>query len=236
MRLRLWFLLLRTSYRHINHRLYLCETCCALNQSVSVVSRVNFNKTNSLATKRTNGRNHQQRKMATKLTLEDINSLPPIEFQHLFHNVVELWPAAAAAVSTKLPFGSVNELASHFQHYLDSIDNSSKILILQSHPDLACRLLNTNSLSVESANEQAAAGLNHLTPQQRLLLSDHNKQYRNKFGFPFVICVRQNNKIEKILDGISARLANDKQTEINLGINEVKKICFIRICDIVEFA
>lgn len=174
--------------------------------------------------------------MATKLTLEDINRLSPVEFQHLFHNVVELWPAAAAAVSTKLPFGSVNELISHFHHYLDSIDNSSKILILQSHPDLAGRLLNTNSLSVESANEQAAAGLNHLTAQQRMVLSDENKQYRTKFGFPFVICVRQTNKIEKILEGLNARLPNDKQTEITLGINEVKKICSIRICDIVELA
>lgn len=173
--------------------------------------------------------------MSTKLSLEAVNSLAPAEFLRIFHNVVELWPAAAAHVSTKIPFGSITELATHFSHYLENIDNSSKILILQSHPDLAGRLLNTNSLSVESANEQAAAGLDQLQPQQRLLLSDLNKQYRDKFGFPFVICVRQTNKIQKILEGIGARLPNDKQTEIVLGINEVKKICDIRIGDIVEF-
>lgn len=169
------------------------------------------------------------------MSIEDLNSLSVAEFQRIFHNVVELWPAATQHVSTKLPFGSITELATHFSHYLDNIDNASKILILQSHPDLAGRLLNTNSLSVESANEQATAGLHQLLPQQRLGLSDLNKQYRDKFGFPFVICVRQNNKIEKILEGITARLPNDKQTEIALGINEVKKICDVRIGDIVEF-
>lgn len=174
--------------------------------------------------------------MSVKLSIEDVNSLSQADFQRIFHNVVELWPAAAAHVSTTLPFSNIEDLATHFQQYLDSIDNASKILILQSHPDLAGRLLNTNSLSVESANEQAIAGLNQLTSQQRLVLSDLNKQYRNKFGFPFVICVRQNNKIEAILEGINARLPNDKQTEINLGIEEVKKICFIRIGDIVEFS
>lgn len=173
--------------------------------------------------------------MSAKLSIEELNSLSQVNFQRIFYNVVELWPAAAAHVYTKLPVGSFTELASHFSHYLESIDNTSKILILQSHPDLAGRLLNTNSLSVESANEQAAAGLNQLLPQQRLVLSDLNKQYRDKFGFPFVICVRQNNKIEKILEGITARLPNDKPTEIALGINEVKKICDIRIGDIVEF-
>jgi 2-oxo-4-hydroxy-4-carboxy-5-ureidoimidazoline decarboxylase len=62
-----------------------------------------------------------------------------------------------------------------------------------------------------------------------------NQQYKQKFGFPFVICARENKK-EAILSGLERRQNNSKETEAITGVEEVKKICRLRILDIVDSA
>lgn len=171
--------------------------------------------------------------MPNKLSIEEVNNLTKSDFQEKFKNVVELWPKAAEEVSENLPFPSVNELVNQFWEYLEHSSESIKEQILISHPDLAGKLAQ-EELSPESQNEQAQAGLNTLTAEQKRQLQQLNDEYKQKFGFPFVICVRVTNKIEAILAGLRARLPNNRATELKTGINEVKKICEIRICDIIN--
>ncbi|XP_055303619.1 2-oxo-4-hydroxy-4-carboxy-5-ureidoimidazoline decarboxylase-like [Sitodiplosis mosellana] len=168
------------------------------------------------------------------MKIADVNELLDEEFEELFKNVVELFPKAAKTVVLQRPFDSLNELTVAFNNYLENLDVAEKIAVLQSHPDLAGKLLFENKLSVDSANEQAGAGLDKLTDEQKNQLVKLNAEYSEKFGFPFVICVRQNNKIERILEGLHQRLPNNREQEITNGINNVKKICQLRIENIVE--
>lgn len=172
--------------------------------------------------------------MSKKLKIEDINKLNSDDFLNLFKNVVELWPKAADTIKSKRPFNTLSEFAHEFDLYLENVNFEDKIAILRSHPDLAGKLLDENKLSEESAQEQAAAGLDQLTTEQKTELVRLNAEYRQKFDFPFVICVRQNKKIDKILKGFRSRLPNYRSTEIVNGINEVKKICRIRLESIVD--
>lgn len=174
--------------------------------------------------------------MSKLLTLEQVNQLTHKEFQQLFKNVVELWPTAAEEVSAGLPYATVDELVGKFEEYLENIPASVKEQILYSHPDLAGQLAINAELTVESTNEQAAAGLNKLSEAYKRQLQGLNEKYKEKFGFPFVICVRETNKIERILEGIKDRLPNNKTIELKNGIAEVKKICKIRIADIVDIS
>ena len=59
-----------------------------------------------------------------------------------------------------------------------------------------------------------------------------SNRYREKFGFPFVICARQNKK-DAILKGIVERLEHSAVDELEIGIEEVKKICLLRLLSIV---
>ena len=104
--------------------------------------------------------------------------------------------------------------------------------ILRCHPDLAGKLAQTGSLSAASTQEQREAGLLDATEEERRILDTNNQAYKTKFGFPFVICVRQNKK-EAIMREIVTRLRNNRQHEVKTGIEEVKKIGWIRICDIM---
>lgn len=173
-------------------------------------------------------------KMTKRYTIDDINNFTADTFQKVFAIVVESWPDAAKTVATSLPVISVDELVDKFGNYLDSISDDAKRTILRLHPDLAGRLLDENILTAESASEQASAGLNKLSSAQKETLLQNNSDYFVKFGFPFVICVRANNKIESILQSFEARKYNDKHKELTVAIGEVKKICTIRIRDIVE--
>lgn len=172
--------------------------------------------------------------MSQKLTIEDVNQLDSENFVKLFKNVVELWPEASKSVEVKKPFTNLNDLVRSFQDYLENLSVNNKIVILQSHPDLAGKLLDEKKLSDESEKEQIAAGLNNLTNEQKSELIYSNREYYEKFGFPFVICVLENNKIERILEGFRKRLPNTREQEIINGIEEVKKICTFRIQNIVD--
>ena len=108
-----------------------------------------------------------------------------------------------------------------------------KVAILSGIPDLAGRLASSGLLSPESTREQRAAGINLLTGEQLRRLRSHNTEYRQKFGFTFVICAREN-KAAAILKGLDMRLDNTREVEINIGIGEVKKIAKLRSIDILK--
>ena len=84
-----------------------------------------------------------------------------------------------------------------------------------------------------STHEQAAAGLGTLSPDEAAELRRLNAQYRAAFGFPFVICARQNRK-DAILGTLRARLSNTREQEIANAIAQIGEIARLRIADLVS--
>lgn len=109
---------------------------------------------------------------------------------------------------------------------------SGKEGILRCHPDLAGRDLQSGSLTRESQEEQSQAGMTTLDSAEILHMYRLNSKYKERFGFPFVICARLNNKAE-IVRHLSERLENDRAEERERAIEEVKKICRLRLHNIV---
>jgi OHCU decarboxylase len=108
-----------------------------------------------------------------------------------------------------------------------------QIALLRAHPDLVGRAALDGTLSQASTNEQAAAGLDRLTPEEIATFQRLNQTYQDQFGFPFVICARENKK-ESILDGFVTRLQHTQQEEIEIALGEVAKICALRLYDLVD--
>ncbi|XP_065092844.1 2-oxo-4-hydroxy-4-carboxy-5-ureidoimidazoline decarboxylase-like [Ochlerotatus camptorhynchus] len=172
--------------------------------------------------------------MRSKLTLEQLNALTPNEFHKVFENVVECWPEAAIFCSAMLPFKSFESMIIIFENYLQRLSDENKLRILRLHPDLAGKLLDSHQLTEESSFEQACAGLDKLTPEDKNRLTTLNEEYKMKFGFPFVICVREASKFDAILKGVSERVNNTPVQELEIGLGEVKKICRLRILELVN--
>lgn len=104
--------------------------------------------------------------------------------------------------------------------------------ILRCHPDLAGRNLHSGALTRESQEEQARAGMDALSSAEASRVARLNEEYKRRFGFPFVICARMNDKAN-ILRELSERCQYERAAERARGIGEVKKICRLRLQGLV---
>ncbi|TNE63557.1 MAG: allantoinase PuuE [Rhodobacteraceae bacterium] len=102
--------------------------------------------------------------------------------------------------------------------------------VLIAHPDLAGKLAQAKRLTAESTTEQASAGLDALTDEERTTFETLNTAYTEKFGFPFIIAVKDNTKAT-ILDAFHTRLGNDRDSEFKTACKQVERIAWHRLKD-----
>ena len=106
-----------------------------------------------------------------------------------------------------------------------------EMALIRAHPDLVGRAALAGTLTQASTSEQAGAGLHRLTPEEIATFQKYNSEYREKFGFPFVICARLNKKAA-ILEAFPRRLKNSMQEEMRAALEEIYKIAYFRLQDI----
>jgi 2-oxo-4-hydroxy-4-carboxy-5-ureidoimidazoline decarboxylase len=169
----------------------------------------------------------------TPLTLGEINVLDRDDFVARLGFVFESSPWIAAEAWHARPFRSLDHLHETMCEVMYDAAPGQKLALIRAHPDLVGRAALTGTLSPESKGEQASAGLNRLSAEEVAEFTRLNGLYREKFGFPFVICARENKK-ESILAGFDARLHNSRKQEIATALAEVAKIARLRLLDIIK--
>lgn len=105
-----------------------------------------------------------------------------------------------------------------------------QLALIRAHPELAGKAAIDRTLTEASAAEQASAGLDRLSEAEFATFHRLNAAYRERFGFPFIICVRLTDKAG-ILRAMAARLANDRETEIATAIAQIGEIVRLRLAD-----
>ncbi|WP_442581465.1 allantoinase PuuE [Mesorhizobium sp. ASY16-5R] len=109
-----------------------------------------------------------------------------------------------------------------------SASEDERLGVLKAHPDLAGKLAQAKRLTAESTSEQASAGLDALTDAERQKFTELNTAYVEKFGFPFIIAVRDNTKAS-ILKTFGTRIASDHATEFATACKQVERIARLRL-------
>ena len=135
---------------------------------------------------------------------------------------LELGPAHDTAIGLHNALCRVFRSASHDQ----------RLGVLTAHPDLAGKLAAAKRLTAESTSEQASAGLDALTDQERETFTRLNTEYVAKHGFPFIIAVRDHDKAS-IMAAFEQRIGNDTQTEFAQACKQVERIAEFRLMDIL---
>ena len=105
-----------------------------------------------------------------------------------------------------------------------------RLAVLTAHPDLAGKLAQAKRLTESSTSEQASAGLDALTDQERERFTDLNDAYVEKFGFPFIMAVKGRSK-DEILAAFENRIGNDRETEFVTACRQVERIALLRLRD-----
>ncbi len=169
----------------------------------------------------------------TLLTLDQVNALDATAFAAAFAAVYEHSPWVAERAAALRPFTSVTALAAGLAGIVAAADEAARLALLRAHPDLAGRAAIGGDLTAHSRLEQASAGLDSLTADEMARFTRANEDYRQRFGFPFILAVRHWGKAH-ILAAFRGRLNNGAAAELATALAEVDKIAFSRLLALVE--
>jgi 2-oxo-4-hydroxy-4-carboxy-5-ureidoimidazoline decarboxylase len=166
------------------------------------------------------------------LTLAAINALDEETFTTALGFVFELSPWVVTRAHAAAPFASREALHAAMTAVLNGASEADRLALIRAHPELAGKAAIAKQLTAESLSEQAGAGLDRLTSQEFARFHELNAAYGAKFGFPFIICARLNDKTS-ILDAMSRRLAHDRSSEVDEAIAQIGLISRLRLFDAV---
>lgn len=166
-----------------------------------------------------------------KVGLDRLNMMSQESFLQLAGPWFEKSPWVAQRTFGKRPFASLDHLHQKLCATMFAATREDQLKLIAAHPDLAGRLNPT--LTSQSQREQMDAGLNSMSATEVDRLRRLNQRYRDKFGFPFVICARENKK-DAILAALPKRLEHSREDEIQTALVEIGKIARLRMIDVVS--
>jgi OHCU decarboxylase len=149
-----------------------------------------------------------------------------------FGGVFEGSPWIADAAWDRGPYADGPALHAAMVAILAGAPRDARLALIRAHPDLAGKAAIAGALTPESTREQAAAGLDRLTAEQHARLLELTAAYRERFGFPFVVCAREHTP-DSIIATAAERLAHDPDAEERTALVEIAKIAALRLADLV---
>jgi OHCU decarboxylase len=170
-----------------------------------------------------------------QLALAEVNALGEDAFVAALGDLFEHSPWVARAAFARRPFASVADLHNALEAAMRAAPRERQVALIRAHPELAGREARAGELTAASTGEQARAGLDRLTAEELGELEAVNRAYRERFGFPLIVCVREHTK-DSILAWGRARLGHTADDEVATALGEIAKIAGLRLRDLVREA
>ncbi len=168
----------------------------------------------------------------SQISLADLNAADEANFIEALANVVEYSPWIAEQLAAKRPFASLQQLHAALIAAIQAAEPEAQLALLRAHPDLANKTQRAAGLTAESTDEQNSAGLDRLSDAEYAAFERVNTAYRDKFGFPYIVCIRRHTK-DSVLRDFETRLPNIAKTEIRRAIEEIGRISALRLDQLV---
>ena len=157
-------------------------------------------------------------------SLEDLNEMSQEDFTAVLGGIWEHTSEIAAACWLARPFTKIDALHNSMVEIVEGMSESEQLALIKAHPDLGSRA----KMAEASVQEQSGVGLDRLNLEEYNHLLSLNKSYKDKFGFPFIIAVK-NHTVKSILESFAERLNNTKEAEKEAALLEIKKIARFRL-------
>jgi OHCU decarboxylase len=168
-----------------------------------------------------------------RFTLDQVNEMPREEFVRTFSPLFQGAEWLAGQAWAGRPFDGLYAMRHAFHGALFDAPVDQQLELLRSYPDLAGKAMLERRLGRESMRDQAFAGLDRLAFDEYEEFQQIDDAYRQRFGFPLIVCVRENTK-ETILANGRQRLQNSPAQEKATALVEIAKIANLRLLDVVE--
>ena len=154
-------------------------------------------------------------------------------FVQSYGGIYEDSPWIVEAVADRVGDGSLDTaeaLAEAMAAVVDQAPLLEQMKLIRAHPDLAGKAAIGGELSEASTAEQASAGLDQCTPEEFAAFEALNRDYHEKFGFPFIIAVKGKSRGD-ILAAFRARLTNDFEAEKAEALRQIHRIAQLRLAE-----
>lgn len=161
--------------------------------------------------------------------LTQINEMSQDEFVQALGAVFEETPTIAHQVWHRRPFATVSELHQQMVAVVSAMSQPQQLALIRAHPDLGSKA----KMAKASVQEQSGLGLDRLTPEEYAQFQSLNNAYKNRFGFPFIVAVKNHTKAT-ILEAFDRRLQNSFAQEITQALAEIAEIARFRLLDLVQ--
>jgi 2-oxo-4-hydroxy-4-carboxy-5-ureidoimidazoline decarboxylase len=171
--------------------------------------------------------------MTTKHTLDHLNGLSASDFVATLGDIFEHAPWVAHAASAGRPYATVSALHDAMMAAVKIAPNAQQLAFLQGHPELGGKVARAGTMTADSISEQGSLGLNTLSDTEFTRFEALNAQYRERFGFPFIICVKRQTR-DAILVNFARRTALSPVDELSTAIAEIGYITRLRLVTKVE--
>lgn len=162
------------------------------------------------------------------MTLNELNQLSATEAATYLEQCCAAphWVDAMVALR---PFTNAQALHTAAQQCFAELDDNDWLQAFAAHPmigDLTSLQQKYANTSNRAASEQSGTRHASTTVLQQLL--EANRQYRDKFGFIFIVFASGKNAAQ-MLELLQQRLANDRSTELVNAATEQQKITALRL-------
>lgn len=159
----------------------------------------------------------------------ELNQMSQTAFVEALGMVFEDTPAIASQAWTKRPFVDVNDLHQKMVAVVNNMTPDQQLQLILAHPDLGSKV----KMAAASVNEQASVGLDRLSPEEYERFERLNQSYKDKFGFPFIVAVKNHTKAS-ILEAFERRLHNSPDVEQQQALAAIAEIAKFRLMDLVQ--
>ncbi|WNZ25934.1 2-oxo-4-hydroxy-4-carboxy-5-ureidoimidazoline decarboxylase [Leptolyngbya sp. NK1-12] len=161
-------------------------------------------------------------------SITELNQSNQDAFVAALGSVFENTPSIAAQAWEQRPFADVNDLHQKMVAVVQKLSTADQLALICAHPDLGSRV----KMAEASVKEQAGVGLDRLSPDEYERFQQLNHSYREKFGFPFIIAVKNHTR-ESILAAFEQRLLNAQSVELQQALAEIAAISRFRLLDLI---
>src|SRR6476659_6213781 len=168
--------------------------------------------------------------------LSEVNQMSREDFADTFGSLFQgpRWVVERAFDSR--PFSDTSDLRRAFQEALFSANADEQRQLIDSYPDLGADSVAEGDEGPDSLRDQSSLGLTRLDEKGHGELAELTSQYRDRFGFPLVTCVRDRDSFDQVVRAGWERLNNSQAQEHASALVEIAKIAGYRFDDLVADA
>jgi uric acid transporter len=173
---------------------------------------------------------------ARVVRLDQVNDMDRDRFVDTFGRLFQGPGWAVERAFDQRPFADTHDLRAAFQEALFSGGRREQRALMAEYPDLGADRVAVGDEGEESLTDQSSAGLTRLTEEDHAEFHTLAAGYRDRFGIPLIVCVRDMQDRDQILRTGWARMDNSEAQEHATALIEIAKIANHRFDDLVADA